>query len=511
MKIAVIGAGSSGLITLKYLLEHFPADAVHCFEKSQSIRGCWGDQRADFISTSTKYTTQFSCFRRFSAEADTQQLYRDFYRGAEFGDYLEDFAAHFDLKRCINLGVRLEKFARVDGKWVLELHHNQQTTQQKFDALFLCTGLVNAPLNLDTPLPISLEPEKIRNKKVIVVGGGESAADIANHLATPEFGNKVYLSLRSGIRVSPRYHPIRGVPSDFLRNRLLLTPSQALRNRLGELFVTFRIRYQHMLERLFPQQEAKKRKDYTTRQRRAFWDLQLKARAKGRLFNVFHNKSDDFLQAVAEKRLHIIGEACDASWQKFYTFDKQNSLELNPDIIVPATGYRSRLAELSDNSIQLQDFYHGCVHADNNQLFLIGFARPIIGNIPSISEMQARYAVGILARRYALPDNVKTLHIQQWQDIKQRYPSINSKHVYPVEQYPYCDVLAKEMGIMPSLARLAPSLWLKMWLEPASTWHYLDEFFDAETLKRQKVYTPALLNVLLGVIVLLEAPWRRGG
>ena len=63
MKIAVIGAGCSGLVTLKYLLDSFPSNDVTCFEKSQSIRGCWGNQRPDFVSTSTKYTTQFSCFR----------------------------------------------------------------------------------------------------------------------------------------------------------------------------------------------------------------------------------------------------------------------------------------------------------------------------------------------------------------------------------------------------------------------------------------------------------------
>lgn len=508
MKIAVIGAGSSGLITLKYLLEHFPADAVHCFEQSQSIRGCWGDQRADFISTSTKYTTQFFCFRRFPGEADEAQTYHDFYRGGEFGDYLEDFATHFGLKACIQFGVSLEKFTRVDAGWLLELRQNQQITRQKFDALFICTGLVNKPMTLETTLPISLEPEKIRQKTVVVVGGGESAADIANHLAKPDFGNRVYLSLRSGIRVSPRYHPIRGVPSDFLRNRLLLTPNQALRNTLGELFVTFRIRYQQLLERFFPRQQAAKRKDYNTSQRRKFWDLRLKGRAKGRLFNVFHNKSDDFLDAVAEKRLHIISEASDANWRKFNTFDTKATLELEPDILVPATGYHSRLAEFSDGNIQLGDFYHGCIHVDNNKLFLIGFARPIIGNIPSISEMQARYAVGLLAKRYTLADNIQALHKQQWQDIRRRYPSINTANVYPVEQYPYCDVLAKEMGIMPSLTKVAPILWLKMWLEPASTWHYLDEFFDADMLRKQKVYTPALLNILLGLIVVLEKPWR---
>jgi hypothetical protein len=34
MKIAVIGAGSGGLVTLKYLLDAFPAADIACFEQT---------------------------------------------------------------------------------------------------------------------------------------------------------------------------------------------------------------------------------------------------------------------------------------------------------------------------------------------------------------------------------------------------------------------------------------------------------------------------------------------
>ncbi|MEZ4631384.1 MAG: FAD/NAD(P)-binding protein [Deinococcales bacterium] len=85
MKIAIIGAGSSGLITLKYLLDSFPASDIVCFEKSQSIRGCWGNQRASFVSTSTKYTTQFSCFRKWQAEVSLDKNFEDFIVGRSLG------------------------------------------------------------------------------------------------------------------------------------------------------------------------------------------------------------------------------------------------------------------------------------------------------------------------------------------------------------------------------------------------------------------------------------------
>ncbi len=509
MKIAVIGAGCSGLVTLKYLLEAYPAEDIVCFEKSHSVRGCWGNPRADFVSTSTKYTTQFSCFRKWSADVTPQKNYEEFYRGAEFGDYLEEFAAHYRLKQCIRFGVQARHLMWRDECWALtvEEHGNEET--HTFDAVYLCTGLANqkAPPNA-FGIPVTEDPEGVRDSTVVVIGGGESASDVANHLAKPEHNNKVYLSLRSGIRVSPRYHPIRGVPSDFLRNRLLMSFGKGARNWVGERFVTFRIRFDRLLAKLFPHQQASASPDEQARALRREWDLKLKARAKGGLFNVFHNKSDDFLDAVAEKRLHIIGPALDDTWTEYFDFDQTTTLPLTPDLLLYSTGYSSRLTDLSDD-IRLKDFYFGCVHTDLPNLFLIGFARPIIGNIPSISEMQARYTVGLLARRYKLPDDWRDEHKGDWEALRAEYSAINTDNVYPVEQFTYCDMLAHEMDIMPTLGKVRSlRTWMKIMLTPISTLHYLDEYFDSGEIEKQKVYMPAVLVAFLALIKALRFPFR---
>ncbi len=509
MKIAVIGAGSSGLVTLKYLLDSFPASDIVCFEKSHSVRGVWGDQRADFVSTSTKYTTQFSCFRKWRADVAPEKNYEEFYRGSEFGEYLEGFAAHYDLKECIRFGVEARHLARADDCWRLTLAENGKEETHTFDAVFLCTGLANqkAPPN-SFDIPVTDDPEGVRDSTVVVVGGGESASDVANHLAKPEHNNKVYLSLRSGIRVSPRYHPIRGVPSDFLRNRLLLSFGKGARNWVGERFVTFRIRFDQLLANWFPHQRADANPDEQTRARRREWDLKLKARAKDGLFNVFHNKSDDFLDAVAEKRLFIIGPPVDESWTKYFDFDQSSMFHLRPDLLVFSTGYSSRLTELSDD-IRLKDFYLGCVHTLLPNLFLIGFARPIIGNIPSISEMQARYAAGWLAGKYKLPHDWRDKHKVDWESLRAEYSAINTENVYPVEHFTYCDLLAREMDIIPTLAKVRSlRTWMKIILAPISTFHYVDEYFDSEKIDRQKVYMPAVLVAFLSVMRALGAPFR---
>jgi dimethylaniline monooxygenase (N-oxide forming) len=510
MKIAVIGAGCSGLVTLKYLLDVYPAADIVCFEKSHSVRGCWGDQRPDFVSTSTKYTTQFSCFRKWSADVKPEKNFAEFYRGSEFGDYLDAFAEHFHLKQCIRFGFELRHLAHADGSWNLVLAQDGKEERQSFDAVFLCTGLANqkAPL-ASQGITVTDDPKGVCNSTVVVVGGGESASDVANHLAKPEYNNTVYLSLRSGIRVSPRYHPIRGVPSDFLRNRLLLSFDKRLRNWVGERFVTFRIRFDRLLAKWFPHQGGTRIRNEEARALRREWDLKLKARAKGELFNVFHNKSDDFLDAVAEKRLQIIGPAVDEQWTDYFDFDRKKTLHFAPDVVVFSTGYRSRLGEFSSGSIQLKDFYRGCIYIDQPNLFLIGFARPIIGNIPSTSELQARYTVGLLSGKYSLPRRWKEEHKKDWETLTAEYPKINTDNVYPVEHFTYCDMLAREMDIMPTLTNVRSlRTWLKIMLTPISTLHYLDEYFDAQELDHQRVYMPGILLTLLSFIRMLGFPVR---
>jgi len=510
MKIAVVGAGCSGLVTLKYLLEVYPVADIVCFEKSHSVRGCWGDQRPDFVSTSTKYTTQFSCFRKYLPEVTPEKKYEEFYRGSEFGEYLEAFAAYFGLKEHIRFGVELRHLAWTDGGWSLLLAENGTEEHQSFDAVFLCTGLANQRAPAGSPsIPVREDPEGVCDATVVVVGGGESAADVANYLAKPEHRTNVYLSLRSGIRVSPRYHPIRGVPSDFLRNRLLLSFDKGVRNRVGERFVTFRIRFDSLLARWFPHQQTDADPGDRARALRREWDLKLKARAKGGLFNVFHNKSDDFLDAVAERRLQIIGPPIVGQWNEYYDFDRSTKIHLSPDVLVFSTGYHSRLAELSGGSLHLKDFHLGCVHTGLPNLFLVGFARPIIGNIPSISEMQARYAVGVLSGKYKLPPGWKERQEEAWSSLCAEYSTINTENVYPVEQFAYCDILARQMGILPTFATVRSlRTWLKIVLTPISTIHYTDEYFDPLAIDRQKVYTPVILIAFLALMRLAGLPFR---
>ncbi len=564
-RLAIIGAASSGLVTLKYVADCLSDWEIVCFEKSGSIQGCWGNPFPGFVSTSTKYTTQFACFAEFDCHTDSVLSDRStdkhsaFFRDGEYGQYLESFATRFDLRRFVRLHCEVTKLRCVaDTHWELTWQHRDAETAvmgiarndqverrtERFDAVIVCTGLAEVPKHVAANIP-NLSPAdfrtpeslaSIRNQRIVVMGGGESAVDYANRLSKPKLNNKVFLSLRSGIRVSPRIHPIRGVPSDFLRTRWMLSIHEGLRNGIGERFVRTRIRYESVFQKLFPPKSIPETADdeKTLHQDRvkAHWAMMLTRTAKDGLFDMFHNKSDDFLDAVARGEIQIIGPPVDEHHTRFHAFDSfckmqtrdanvsdageqsyettSTVLSLNPTKLVPAIGYQSRLPLLTDGDICAAEFYLGCLHVRHQNLFLIGFARPIIGNIPNISEMQARLVSNMLAGNLQPPIDIEILHQRERHQLSRRYKMLDINNVYPVEMFPYCDRLSRLMNEFPTVSRLGG--WRRWWRQqftPATTLHYLaDQPGPRKTFENTPVFLPIVFVVLLVMLWPVDRIYR---
>ena len=514
-RLAIIGAGSSGLAALKVAVEELDGWEIVCFERSEAAVGAWGYPYKGFVSTSTKYATQFAghrCFDAWAAPAGVEDG-REFFKDDEYGRYLAGMVDEHGLRRYVEEHAFVSRMTRVSDGWALSIRGNNARVEV-FDRVLICSGLAERPRTLDASVPVLDridEQAPVRDRTIVVIGGGESAVDIADRLAHPDLNNRVYLSLKGGIRVSPRYHPIRGVPSDFLRNRLMLSVHEDLRNAIGQKFVEARIRYQEWFERLSRSGRAPETTPRTARDRKKHWALKLTERARDDLFNVFHNKSDGFLDAVAEERIQIIGPPVGGGYRLFTDFEGDQEVALEPDHVVPMIGYASALEEVTDGAVRVSDFFLGCLHVEHEDLFLIGFARPIIGSIPPISEVQARYVIGMIAGSYERPRDIADAHARERRRLTATYPAIDTEVVYPVEMIPYCDGLARRMGTYPSLRRLrSVRTWMRVMLTPASTLHYDDRDFDPEFIRRQPVHAPPLIIALLLLVKAFDVLFRAG-
>jgi dimethylaniline monooxygenase (N-oxide forming) len=158
----------------------------------------------------------------------------------------------------------------------------------------------------------------------------------------------------------------------------------------------------------------------------------------------------------------------------------------------------------------LSDFYLGCCHVTLPGLFLVGFARPMIGNIPTISEMQAEYVCGLIAGRFPRPQRIAELNAVDQQEKAARFSKLDLRAVYPVEMFSYCDRLARHMDTYPTLRRLRSlRRWWHMQLAPATTMHYqYDDPTVSRFIERAPVYMPTFFVVLLLLLKPLDWTYR---
>ncbi|WP_207840504.1 flavin-containing monooxygenase [Williamsia soli] len=218
---AVIGAGISGLTAGKMLGDY---DIPYtCFELSDRIGGNWAFGNPNGYSSAYRSLHIDTSKHRLSfKDYPMPQSYPDFPHHTQIKSYLEDYADAFDLKRNIEFENGVTHARRLEsGGWELQ---TQRGEQRHVDLLVVGNGhhwdprtpvfpgsftgeSIHAHEYIDPKDPLSLS-----DKRILIIGIGNSAADIAVELSSKSTGNEVTLSTRSGAWIVPKY--IAGRPAD---------------------------------------------------------------------------------------------------------------------------------------------------------------------------------------------------------------------------------------------------------------------------------------------------------
>ncbi|KAI1654984.1 FAD/NAD(P)-binding domain-containing protein [Daldinia decipiens] len=221
MRVAVIGAGPSGLVTLKYLktAHHFfpgkPVEAM-LFESESEVGGTFA-QRAyeDAELVSSKFLTSFSDFRAHENDPD-------FLSAEKFVKYLNDYCDNFNLWPDINLSTKVVAVKRRPGGGHIIYYQKADNTNAgiltyECDAVAVCTGLHVVPNVPNLPgienIPVVKHSSEFkkreefgRDKTVVILGSGETGIDIA-HLAVTSPTKRVVLTHRDGFLGAPKIIP----------------------------------------------------------------------------------------------------------------------------------------------------------------------------------------------------------------------------------------------------------------------------------------------------------------
>ncbi|QSJ17882.1 FAD-dependent oxidoreductase [Nostoc sp. UHCC 0702] len=197
--ICIIGAGISGLVAAKTFIEE--GYTVTIFEKQKKVGGVWEKSRT-YSGLTTQNPRDTYAFSDYPMPAS----YLEWPTAEQMRDYLESYAQNFGILEKIRFQtevVHLERKTNIQAKWLVTINFqddsNGEIKQQKyeFDFVLICNGLFHIP-------KIPLLPGKeefiasggqvlhstefndscqINGKRVIVVGFGKSATDIAAYAA----------------------------------------------------------------------------------------------------------------------------------------------------------------------------------------------------------------------------------------------------------------------------------------------------------------------------------------
>ncbi|MER7892701.1 NAD(P)-binding domain-containing protein [Micromonospora sp. NPDC094482] len=240
---AVIGAGAAGLATLKAL-----ADAgVHavCFEATDQVGGLWvyGSPGSPAYRTlhlnTSRGRTQF-------ADHPMPDDWPDYPDHTRIAGYLAGYAERFGLLDAVRLRHTVERVVHnPDGTWTVHASGPDGPVSVTVDAVVVANGHNRVPRPPDPAYPGTCAatqlhshdyrgPEQLAGRRVLVVGGGNSAMDIAvdaSYAAT-----RTLLSLRRGVWVVPKY--LLGRPSDTLNGALARRLPWRLRQRISQAMLT---------------------------------------------------------------------------------------------------------------------------------------------------------------------------------------------------------------------------------------------------------------------------------
>jgi cation diffusion facilitator CzcD-associated flavoprotein CzcO len=391
----VIGAGPSGLVATKVLIEH--GIPTTCYEAGDRVGGQWvlGNSSGTSAAYRSLTVNTHKGMSRYSDFTLPDEL-PDFPGHEQMADWFASYAEHFGLMEQIRLGTRVTQVRRLgDGRWEVHAAPNDVAV---YDALVVAVGNLWDPAqpkfdgSFDGPIFHAKEymdprdPVDCKDRNVLVVGLGNTACELAVELALPGNAGRVLISARSGNKFLPRRMggKITQVPhpSDPLG-----PPFRWLPRPLRDAFFSFV--FPRMLDRLLtgrprPEDVGLPPPPATPFEKRVV-------------------VNDHLLERLQEGAIEAKPEVQRLAGSKIEFAD--GSVE-EIDVVITATGYRLSLPFFVDGLPGLEEndlaLFRGVMHPEYHNLFVVGIMRAICSIWPR-SEQQMRFVAPLLRSEYVLP------------------------------------------------------------------------------------------------------------
>lgn len=454
-KVLVIGAGASGLVTAKTLLRQgFDVTIVDSMDRVGGAFVSKAYEGARMVSS--KYLTAFSDFRIARSGPIHLTL-------KEYVEYLEEYAEGLSCR----FNTRVLRVRKVGDEFEATTKREDEAREAReiYWAVAVCTGLhthPNIPKQFLHQNNVEVmhsgeykDPKCFEGRRVVVVGCGETAFDVA--WAAAHVAKSVTMIHRRGFVSIPAEFPAESMPplDCVIANFGTHAWESEWAVRTGfHWFVTTKFQRLGMLllggssfgwNQWCGKSDAMSwdegRKHVVNKSVRCMALLN-RGRKRSRLAQWLYARWDaqaDHVPIGVDLKQGEVARVLGPDRLEFV-----DGSTLDADVVVLCTGYVQRFEFLENRTVLPSQ--HFIIDPEEPRLAFVGFVRPNVGAIPPLAEMQAMWWTLKL-----LDYPLRTISSPR----QNSYKLVDRKLAYAVDYGYYVFALAREMGTMPNLLRWA--------------------------------------------------------
>ena len=385
-RVCVIGAGPSGLTAAKNCIEN--GLSVVVFEKNDRVGGNW------VFNSKTGHSSVYENTHLISSKTWSEfedfpmpESYPDYPNHIQLQAYFESYAKHFGVYSNIKFESSVQHVSRDrDGNWLVKWSDAAGNIQSDtFEYLMVANGHHNVPKYPEYPGNYTGKylhshdfkgvDESWRDKRVLVIGAGNSACDIAVEAA--RITKSVDMSMRSPQWFFPKF--IFGQPGDVFAARSRWLPKKLRQYGLKILVRLIQgpySRYGLPENTLLP-------------------------------LSTHPTLNSDLMDYIRHGRINP--RPAIKSWDGL-TVTFVDGSKRDYDIICACTGFWTTFPFFDERFINFRDMakvplYRKMMHPDYANLYFIGLFQPI-GCIWPLADYQAKLACLEILGRYERPRDI---------------------------------------------------------------------------------------------------------
>ena len=429
-RTCIIGAGASGITAAQVLAARgIPFD---CFEMGSDIGGNWRYDNDNGVSSAyrslhintSRDAMQYAAFPMPAS-------YPDYPSHWQVAEYFDSFVDHFGLRDRITFRTEVTRVVpQPDGGFevtVRSREHGREAEVHHYDHVLVANGHHWDPRWPEPSFPGSetfpgtqlhahyyRTPDVLEGKRVVVLGIGNSAADIA--VESSRVAEATYLAMRRGAHVIPKY--VFGRPTDHLTDSALASTSHKLQQ--AAMWALLRATAGKMTDYGMPEPDH-------------------------RVLDAHPTVSSDLLTRLGHGDLTI-----KPSIERFEgsTAHFTDGTSAEVDVVIYCTGYRISFPFLDEAVVAPTDnrvaLYRRVVDPDHPGLYFLGLIQPL-GSVMPLAEAQAEWVADLVAGTVTLPDaaEMRQQIASYDEEVRRRYVA-SKRHTIQVDARSYRTELKRE-------------------------------------------------------------------